>query len=125
MGFGSTMKYSDATVGAKQQSRVAEERQGCLGVLSGAERPGGQLGFYAPSSRAGNFGVSGRSPVSGAGHSGSAQCANRLCKGEATALRAVAVASLGVDAFGALQAANQSLKTFKDHGAVRFWTRQG
>ena len=64
-------------------------------------------------------------PVSGAGHSGSAQCANRLCKGEATALRAVAVASLGVDAFGALQAANQSLKTFKDHGAVRFWTRQG
>ncbi|CAE7214843.1 tetA [Symbiodinium natans] len=34
----------------------------------------------------------------------------------ATALRAVAVASLGVDAFGALQAANQSLKTFKEIG---------
>ena len=37
-----------------------------------------------------------------------------LGQGEATALRAVAVASLGVDAFGALQAANQSLKTFKE-----------
>jgi len=34
--------------------------------------------------------------------------------GEATALRAVALSALGQDAFGSLQAANQSLKTFKD-----------
>ena len=37
-----------------------------------------------------------------------------LAPGEGTALRAVALSALGQDAFGSLQAANQSLKTFKE-----------
>ena len=37
-----------------------------------------------------------------------------LGPGEGTALRAVALSALGQDAFGSLQAANQSLKTFKE-----------
>ena len=37
-----------------------------------------------------------------------------LGPGEGSALRAVALSALGQDAFGSLQAANQSLKTFKE-----------
>ena len=42
-----------------------------------------------------------------------------VAEGEATALRAVAAAALGQDAFGALQAANQALKSFKELGHVK------
>jgi len=42
-----------------------------------------------------------------------------LLEGEGSALRAVSAASLGQDAFGALQAANQALKTFKEIGHVK------
>ena len=44
-----------------------------------------------------------------------------LPAGEATALRAVALSALGQDAFGSLQAANQSLKTFKERWPMTEW----
>lgn len=50
------------------------------------------------------------------GISGSARLATSTAPGEGTALRAVSSSGLGQDAFGALQAANQSLKTFKARG---------